>query len=399
MIAVLTVTNMLGLEYGKLDPEPVHRGQDRRPDRPDRAGPDARLERGRRREQLRRPLDPQSNAGHRRRADGGHGVRPVRRPCACRRPARCSRPTPGTTSPSSPARSGDPQRNLPLALALGAGLVITLYLLANVGLPRRAAARTTSRTPPSDRVGTAMMERIFPGVGRGRDGGRDHDLDVRLQQRPDPGRRPDLLRDGPRRPVLPPGRPAERRAGAGLGAGSAGRLGRRCSCCRAPSTRQKNTVRQPLRRPARLRHLGGAAVLHPDDPRPVPAALHPARRASGRTGRSAIPWCRPCTSSVRRPSSACCSSTVPRRPGRAWSSSCWGCRCTTPGTLEARLGRRRPDAESSARRLCWARCYATTLATATRASSRTSLTQRAGFYIVQEDHAIACILSSLSSPE
>ena len=58
----------------------------------------------------------------------------------------------------------EPRRNIPLALALGAGGVIVLYMLANVAylvaLPLDAI-----QNAPSDRVATAMMERIFPGVG------------------------------------------------------------------------------------------------------------------------------------------------------------------------------------------------------------------------------------------
>ena len=54
----------------------------------------------------------------------------------------------------------NPRRNLPLALALGTGLVIGLYLLANVTylitLPLEAIQRA-----PADRVGTAMLERVF----------------------------------------------------------------------------------------------------------------------------------------------------------------------------------------------------------------------------------------------
>ncbi len=55
----------------------------------------------------------------------------------------------------------NPRRNLPLALGLGAGAVIVLYLLANVAylavLPIEAI-----QTAPGDRVATAMLERIFP---------------------------------------------------------------------------------------------------------------------------------------------------------------------------------------------------------------------------------------------
>jgi APA family basic amino acid/polyamine antiporter len=57
-----------------------------------------------------------------------------------------------------------PRRNLPLALGLGTALVIALYLLANlaylVTLPLRDI-----QTAQADRVGTATLERIFPGVG------------------------------------------------------------------------------------------------------------------------------------------------------------------------------------------------------------------------------------------
>ncbi|MFN0056197.1 MAG: APC family permease [Planctomycetales bacterium] len=58
----------------------------------------------------------------------------------------------------------DPRRNLPLAVALGAGGVLTLYLLANVAylvaLPFEAIQQA-----PADRVGTALLEAIFPGAG------------------------------------------------------------------------------------------------------------------------------------------------------------------------------------------------------------------------------------------
>ncbi len=58
----------------------------------------------------------------------------------------------------------DPRRNLPLSLLFGTGLVITLYVLANVGylvtltLPQIQNA-------PADRVATATLEAVFPGLG------------------------------------------------------------------------------------------------------------------------------------------------------------------------------------------------------------------------------------------
>ena len=58
------------------------------------------------------------------------------------------------------------ERNVTLAMVIGATLVIALYLLANVAylvtLPLAAI-----QTAPSDRVGTATLRAMFPGVGSG----------------------------------------------------------------------------------------------------------------------------------------------------------------------------------------------------------------------------------------
>src|SRR5919106_624059 len=58
----------------------------------------------------------------------------------------------------------DPRRNVPLSLALGTGIVIGLYLLANVAylvtLPIEAIQKA-----PGDRVATSTLEVIFPGLG------------------------------------------------------------------------------------------------------------------------------------------------------------------------------------------------------------------------------------------
>ena len=60
----------------------------------------------------------------------------------------------------------DPRRNIPLSLVFGTGLVITLYLLANVAylcvLPLAKIQHA-----PDDRVGTAAMEVMFGGAGAG----------------------------------------------------------------------------------------------------------------------------------------------------------------------------------------------------------------------------------------
>jgi APA family basic amino acid/polyamine antiporter len=58
----------------------------------------------------------------------------------------------------------EPRRNVPLSLALGTAIVIGLYLLANVAylvtLPFEAVQHA-----PSDRVATATLNAIFPGLG------------------------------------------------------------------------------------------------------------------------------------------------------------------------------------------------------------------------------------------
>ena len=95
----------------------------------------------------------------------------------------------------------DPRRNIPLSLALGTIIVISLYLLANlaylVTLPLEAIQQA-----PSDRVATLDAGCDLSGRRRGAHGGGHHDLDVRLQQRVDPGGRARVLRDGARSAVL-----------------------------------------------------------------------------------------------------------------------------------------------------------------------------------------------------
>ncbi len=58
----------------------------------------------------------------------------------------------------------NPRRNLPLALGLGTGLVITLYLLANV-VYLAVLPFPEIQNAPAGRVGTATLEHIFPNVG------------------------------------------------------------------------------------------------------------------------------------------------------------------------------------------------------------------------------------------
>ena len=57
-----------------------------------------------------------------------------------------------------------PERNVPRAMVIGTAVVITLYLLANFAylltLPLQAIQHA-----PADRVGTATLQAIFPGIG------------------------------------------------------------------------------------------------------------------------------------------------------------------------------------------------------------------------------------------
>jgi len=56
-----------------------------------------------------------------------------------------------------------PERTLPRALALGCALVIVLYLLANVAY-LAVLPFTALQNAPEDRVATAMLQAVFPGV-------------------------------------------------------------------------------------------------------------------------------------------------------------------------------------------------------------------------------------------
>jgi APA family basic amino acid/polyamine antiporter len=58
----------------------------------------------------------------------------------------------------------DPQRNIPLSLAMGTGLVIGLYILANIAYLMTLSI-TQIQTAPEDRVGTLALEQIFGSAG------------------------------------------------------------------------------------------------------------------------------------------------------------------------------------------------------------------------------------------
>ena len=58
----------------------------------------------------------------------------------------------------------NPQRNIPLSLAMGTGLVIALYFLANIAY-LGTLSLTQIQNAAEDRVGTAALEVLFGGIG------------------------------------------------------------------------------------------------------------------------------------------------------------------------------------------------------------------------------------------
>jgi APA family basic amino acid/polyamine antiporter len=58
----------------------------------------------------------------------------------------------------------DPRRNIPLSLALGTFIVITLYVLANVAYMVTLPFEQIQHAP-ADRVATATLDAVFPGLG------------------------------------------------------------------------------------------------------------------------------------------------------------------------------------------------------------------------------------------
>jgi APA family basic amino acid/polyamine antiporter len=60
----------------------------------------------------------------------------------------------------------DPRRNIPLSLAFGTFIVIGLYLLANVAYLVTLTFDEIQHAP-ADRVATATLDAIFPGLGAG----------------------------------------------------------------------------------------------------------------------------------------------------------------------------------------------------------------------------------------
>ena len=121
------------------------------------------------------------------------------------------------------------------------------------------------------------------------------------------------------------------REGAGLGARPAGRLGGAARAA-AHVRRRHARVRESLQQPARLRHLGRADLLHPDDRRRLPPPRARGPMPIARTARSAIRSSRRSTSAAPRRFLRRSSSIARRRRGPGSSSCCWDSPCTSPGS-------------------------------------------------------------------
>ena len=171
----------------------------------------------------------------------------------------------------------DPHRNLPRAMAIGCGAVTGLYVLANVAylavLPLSGIQHA-----PSDRVATAVLERIFPGYGPVLMAvaimistfGCTNGL-VLAGARAYYAMAKDGLffaRAGELNRARVPGWSLAVQGIWAVGAGAA-----------ADVQSGHRPVREPVQQPARLRDFRGADFLHFDDRGGVPAAHHAARDA------------------------------------------------------------------------------------------------------------------------
>ena len=105
----------------------------------------------------------------------------------------------------------NPKRNIGLSLFLGTLIVTIIYVSANV-MYLSVMPVDHIASAPQDRVAVAAADVIFGHVGHLCHCYYDHDLDVWLRQRADPGGRSSLLFDGGRWPVLPEGGTAESKA-------------------------------------------------------------------------------------------------------------------------------------------------------------------------------------------
>ena len=117
----------------------------------------------------------------------------------------------------------DPGKNLVRALVVGCGIVVILYLLANLAY-MAVLPFSEIEHAPRNRVAVAMMTAVFGQSRCDVHGSSDHDFNIRLQQRPHSLRSSRLLCDGARPFVLPKSRDHQSLSCSRGGAGCAGNM-------------------------------------------------------------------------------------------------------------------------------------------------------------------------------
>ena len=119
----------------------------------------------------------------------------------------------------------DPERISCARCVIGCGIVVVLYLLANLAY-LAVLPFSEIEHAPHNRVAVAHDERRFRSSGCDVHGSSDHDFHLRLQQRPDSFRRARLLCDGARPFVLQKGWNHQSLSCSGRCVGRAGNLDR-----------------------------------------------------------------------------------------------------------------------------------------------------------------------------
>ena len=160
----------------------------------------------------------------------------------------------------------DPGKNLVRALVVGCGIVVILYLLANLAYIAVLPFSEIEHAP-HNRVAVAMMNSHFRPSRCDVHGSSNHDFYLWVQQRSDSCRSPRLLCDGVRPFVLQKGWNHQSLSCPGRCVGSPGNLDCASDSATHGDTRPHHTpgrswkCLQPI---ARIHRLSGFAFLHPD---------------------------------------------------------------------------------------------------------------------------------------
>jgi hypothetical protein len=175
----------------------------------------------------------------------------------------------------------NPKRNVGLSLLLRHGNRLHALRRDQPDVPSRCCRSTASRTPVSDRVGVAAAQAIFGRAGT--------IVIAVLIMVSTFGCNNGLILSGARVYYT--------MAQEGSSSARAGTLNATASpagACGSSALGEPAVPLGPLRRPARLRRVRGADLLHPHHGRDLRAAPHAARRGAAVSRRSVIRCCRRC---------------------------------------------------------------------------------------------------------